>query len=187
MRKLAMLLAVSFLIALARGCTTPSLTALWSDDTLFFDDALVGQYGDSPLEKGPDKSYLFTIKADNDKPAKKCVVHLVKLGDQLFSDMEVPVEEGTATEPAVKVWHLINRLTREGKDLKIWSFEEKSNIMDATDAKVVEVTVTQSDQPPRKNRVLSMQTRDMQAFFKAHGNQMTKVINELKRTGDLPK
>jgi hypothetical protein len=88
-------------IVLAGGCV-PSLHELYTEDTVVFEQELVGKWTNDEeiweFEKGEeDKSYDLTI-TQKEGQVSRLIVHLVKIEDELFldlypGDMELDVGE----------------------------------------------------------------------------------------------
>ncbi len=170
------------LFCVIHGCAAASFHSLWTDQNVVFDEKLVGVYDDGQhvVEKGPGKSYIFTSKDEKGNVTSTATVHLVKLGDLLFSDMEVPAGEDVTREPAAKVLHAIDRIEIDGGTVRAFCFPD-SKYLEFADAKTVTVTTTSKDGAVATDKLLSLSTKEMEAFVVGHAKEMSKKTMEMKR------
>ena len=77
------------LVISAMGCV-PSLHQLYTDETIIFDEALVGIWKDNDsswqFEKGTNKGYKLTMTDDEGKTGI-FETHLVEIGDYCYLDL----------------------------------------------------------------------------------------------------
>jgi hypothetical protein len=169
-------LAAGLLMLLA-GCTTPSLNAMATEDTLATDTGLAGQWQEAGKDDtlyivtaGPDKTYrLLAVPDDADEKPAEFSFHLVRLGSHDFIDMTVPkhaAEElgerhGTTVIPA----HVFMKVLREGDELKVW---QVSNDWLHDGIKNGTLTLGHALMGEDDNLVLTAPTTELQAFFRKY-------------------
>jgi len=160
-----------------------SLFTLYDDESVMSNDALLGRW--QQIEKdaqGNEKvdtccwvfakdekdkhKYLLTIPDDNPGEAMVSVVHLAKLGDAWFVDVESPSEDELKTNrvpfPFLNV-HLIGRIWIEMDSVRM-EFIDKEEFKKAEVSGHVRLTYVN----PNDDIVLTGTTEQLQAFAREH-------------------
>ncbi len=185
MRTLLSLLVVSPALLLA-GCFIPSANPLYNDESAVLKDSLPGDYKQEnqvgTIEKGDGKFYWFVKKGDK---VKKVKLTLVKLGDEYFTDVEMPLPDKSKSQPPLKVMHMINRVVFDGDKVKLMAFKDDKKLEQMPDLKLQDYTVTEADadgkEKPSTQKLVVMSPKDLQKFVQAHAAEMTEVVTTYEK------
>ncbi|HYE60365.1 MAG TPA: hypothetical protein VD997_00080 [Phycisphaerales bacterium] len=190
---LAALLVLAAMIV--TGCSTPSLNALASDETVVADTGIVGTW--EPVNEdgkeaeeyyvvsdAGEKTYTVKLVKEGEEKGMQFSMQLVKLGDHQFIDLtmtrtdrdEVGERFGTMAAPM----HNFFRCKRNGDALQIWPLEHdalEKGLKDGT------FKLGHAEHGKEKKVVLTASTEDLQAFFKANAEHkdLWGDIGTLKR------
>jgi hypothetical protein len=168
----ALLCFSALLTLICLTACVPTDRSVVTADVQTFEAGLAGEWntGDKPEDRltfvkaADGKSYEVTTYDDDGKPKENtCVIRMMKLGPDLFYEMETHNPGETGNRFAV------GRLTIEKHHLRGWSFEKDDAALDMPDVKTAEM-----DYGTDKQRVLVMEPAKVQAFLKAHAKEMTK-------------
>ena len=158
------------IIVLLGGCV-PSLHELYTEDTLVFEEKLLGQWTHEDeiwhFEKGSEeKSYDLTIIEKEEEQKSVLVGHLVKIDDKLFLDL-YPGD----MELGVGDWYQFHILPAH-TFMKVDGIEPKL-MMRAMNPEAVEKMVKEKlgvikHEVIEDRVILTASTKELQAFVKAH-------------------
>jgi hypothetical protein len=172
-------MAALFVIACLTACVPTDRSVVTADVQTILPD-LAGEWntGDKPADRltfikaADGKSYeVITYDDDGKSKENSCVLRVMKLGDDLFYEMETHNPGETRNRFAV------GRLTVEKDRLRGWTFEKDDAGLEVPEAKTAEVDYGGGN----KEKVLAMEPAKVQALLKAHAKEMTKESLAVRR------
>lgn len=173
----ALLLVLAAMLGGLGGCATPSVHPLYTDDTIVYEPALVGTWG----QKDDAQTYSITrvgkvyhlLVKDHDpkKPQQwEFEVRLVKLGDHRYADVAAAEEERDAHEehwgPLFVPTHMVARFAVSGDALTVWTLRHEW-LKERLDAR--EVSLAHTRLGPGVI-LITATTAELQAFLRAHAD-----------------
>ncbi len=176
--KTAILLVLMGVMATLLGCSSPSLYPLATDDVRTDDPGLVGVW---TRDDGDDRSryhvthdgerYLLKWEQPgSDKPVRRWVFELARLGDHLFADLTLASDDAEEMNQrfgtVAIVGHCFMRVRRDGDRLSVWIVND-----DWLKAGLRSGTLTLAHARRKDGgTVITAPTPDLQSFFRAHAD-----------------